>query len=366
MDYQKEIVAELEAAAGRAVNPVRKQVDDLADRVQEIEQKGVSGAFGTKAGGFDLGRHVVESEQFRALKGGMSKSASIEIKTAIINATGASQPLVQADRMAGIVHGAERRLTIRDLLATARTSSNAVEFAKENVYTNSAGPTVSGSPEQYENIIKPESGITFTLTSVPVVTLAHWIPVSRQVMDDSEALRNYIGGRLLYGLRLKEEDQLLNGTGSNHQLTGLLTNATALTQTSPQTTNSIDLIRMAIAQVEAADFVPNAIILNPVDWKNINLRKVGTGDVRYVVGDPLGTDAQRLWGIPVVVTNSIAAGTFLVADLNMACMLWDRWDARVEIGYSGDGFVKNTLSVLAEERLALTIFRSTALVKGTF
>ena len=49
-------------------------------------------------------------------------------------------------------------------------------------------------------------------------TLAHWIPVSRQVLDDAVALQDYINMRLMYGLKLVEENQLLNGNGIGQNL----------------------------------------------------------------------------------------------------------------------------------------------------
>ena len=47
-----------------------------------------------------------------------------------------------------------------------------------------------------------------------VITIAHWIPASRQVLDDAPMLQSYINVRMTYGLKLEEEDELLNGDGS--------------------------------------------------------------------------------------------------------------------------------------------------------
>ena len=54
----------------------------------------------------------------------------------------------------------------------------------------------------------------FTLVSRPIQTIAHWIPASRQVLDDSQLLRSFIDGRMLHFLKVEEEDQLLNGSGA--------------------------------------------------------------------------------------------------------------------------------------------------------
>jgi HK97 family phage major capsid protein len=75
----------------------------------------------------------------------------------------------------------------------------------------------------------------------------------------------------------------------------------------------------------------------------------------------------RIWGKRVVATNSIAAGTFLVGAMSMGAQIWDRMDAAVQISYEdGDNFKKNMATLLAEERLALTVYRPAAFIKGTF
>lgn len=349
-----------------AVEKVSAQVITLTDRCVDLEQKlNYSLQDENESMRNDIGKMVVDSEAFKAYQSGHREKARIELKTAIINATGASQPLVPADRLGGIIYNPERRLRMRDLLPIGRTSSNLVEFAKENVFTNNAGPTVSGSPEAFENVTKPESAITFTLASEAVVTLAHWIPLSKQVLADSPMLQSYINSRLMYGLKLKEDTQILLGTGANGQLSGLYTDRTAYTKTSPLSyTSKIDVLRDAMAQVQASEFEATGIVLNSADWAAIELAK--DDESRYMFSDPQGRAQPRMWGVPVIVSNSLTAGTFLVGAFDMAAQLWDREDAVIEVGLNSDNFTKNMVTVLCEERVCLTIYRAAGLVGGSF
>lgn len=344
---------------------LEKQYNELYDRVQAVEQKGIKSHEESK--GFDLGGAFVKHEQFLAMSEGKQNSARMDVKTAIINATGQNQPLVPSDRLGGIMATPNRMLTIRDVIPASTTSSNLVEFTRESSFTNNAGPTVSGSPEKYENVTKPESALAFSLVSVPVITLAHFIPASKQVMSDSPSLASHINGRLMYGLKLKEETQILSGTGLNHQLNGLVTQATAyVNSSSPNYTNEIDIIRDAIRQAHVAEYQPNFLVLNPTDWFSIEIRKVGSSDDRYVVGDPnAGLMSKNLWGLPVVVTNSISAGTFLIGS-SMGAEIKDREQASVAVSYEeGNNFTKNMVTVLAEERITLCVYRTEAFIAGS-
>ncbi len=355
-DASVEVKAEMEKLS--------KDYDGLYDRIKEIEVKGVS--LNEEANDLDVGTEFIKSDQYQALVEGRQGQARMEMKTAIINAAGQNQPLVPADRSMGIIHEPNRMLRIRDVLAATGTNSNLIEYAKENVFTNNAGATVAGSPEAFENVTKPESGITFTLATEAVQTIAHWIPASKQVIADSAQLQGYISGRLTYGLKLKEETQLLSGTGSNGQLNGLITQATAYTVQSPQLTNEMDIIREAIKQAQLSEYFPTNIVLNPQDWYDIDVRKVGTSDDRYVVGNPREMSAPRLWGLPVILSNSITAGTFLLGAFDMGAEIKDRMQATVEVSReNSDNFVKNMITILAEERIALVVYRPAAFITGS-
>src|SRR5215207_7009584 len=92
-------------------------------------------------------------------------------------------------------------------------------------------------------------------------------------------------------------------------------------------------------------------VMHPSDWTRITLMKASDGT--YLMGPPGSAIEQRLWSIPVVTTTAIAQDTFLLGNFRAAATLYDRWTARVEVGTVNDDFVRNLLTVLAEERVAL-------------
>ena len=291
-----------------------------------------------------------------------SSTGKVDVKSfskALGSGAASAGTLVQPQQNPGILMPGLRRLTIRDLLAQGRTTSNAIEYVRENVFTNSAAPVAEGAQ-------KPESQLTFTKETANVRTIAHWIQASRQIMDDAPMLESYVNGRLLFGLDLVEEGQLLNGDGTGDNLIGLNKVATAYdTGLNATGDTRADQIAHAIFQTSESEFEASGLILNPRDWHAIALLKDAEG--RYIFGGPAAFAAKVMWGLPVVATKAQAQGTFTVGGFDLASQIWDRMDATIEISNQDrDNFVKNMLTILCEERLAVTHYRPTAIIKGTF
>src|SRR5690606_25533454 len=104
-------------------------------------------------------------------------------------------------------------------------------------------------------------------------------------------------------------------------------------------------------------------VLNPIDWAGIELTKDAEG--RYIIGQPQGVASPTMWGLPVVATQAIVSGKFLTGAFKLGAQLFDRWQARVEVATENeDDFVKNLVTILAEERLALAVYRPEAFIYG--
>lgn len=253
----------------------------------------------------------------------------------------------------------QRRMSVRDLIPTIKVTAGSVEYAKQSVRTNNAGMVA-------ETVAKPESEYAWELKDLPMRVIAHWIPASRQVLDDLPQLRGLIDTELMYGLKLKEEEQLLTGSGTGQNLTGLITNATAysapITIASP---TSIDLIGLAILQNALALYPADGIVVNSADWMFMRLMKDAGGN--YILGEPTENTQRVLFGIPVVDTPAMTVDKFLVGNFRSAATLYDRWEARIEVSTEhADFFVKNMVAILCEERLGLAVKNPLALTYGDF
>ena len=284
--------------------------------------------------------------------------------------------LIRPDRDSRVFQDPNRPLRIRDLIPTVPTASNAVEFMRENVFTNNAGPqgTTAGIGAG-EFVAKNESNITYELVTKPVRTIAHWMPASRQVLSDAPMLQNLIDNRLTYGLDLESDAQLLNGDGSGQNLDGILEDSAindagelpSGTAAADIPSAMIDHIRKAIRIEQQNEYYNmTGLVLNPVDWEVLETAKATDGHY-LMVSMPTGRATETVWRVPVIVTNAIAASTFLIGDWNMGAVLYDREDVSVRVSEShADYFVKNGVAILAEERYTLAIPLPKAFCKGAF
>jgi HK97 family phage major capsid protein len=348
-----------------SVDKLLNEQGGLQARLQAAEQKLVSMEDGDRNQPnrvLSLGEHVVNSQGFKDVDWGAQSRLSIGIQAAITSLDDSAGSLIVPQRVPGIIAAPMRRMTIRDLIAPGRTSSNSVEYVRETGFTNNAS-VVSENPTND----KPESDIEFELDQAKVATIAHLVRASKQILDDAAGLASFIDGRLRYGLQLKEELQLLKGSGVGLNINGIYTQATAYANpgVTVQAQTRIDQLRLALLQAELAEYYADGIVLNPIDWAAIELLKSSTNE--YLLSNPFVMSPAGLWSRPVVATQSMTAAEFLVGAFQMGAQLYDREDANVVISTEDkDNFSKNMITIRGEERLALTVYRPEAFVKGEF
>ncbi|UOK70184.1 phage major capsid protein [Ancylobacter polymorphus] len=337
------------------------KMNTLGEQVAQIEQKLAQGDT-RPAAEKSIGEQFIEQEGVKNLAAAPSggRRADMRIKATITSATsnaaGSAGAGVQTTRLPGILELPQRRLTVRDLITPGRMDGSSLEYVKETGFVNNAAPVAEGAA-------KPSSDLKFGLVTTSAKVIAHWMKASRQILDDFSQLRSIIDQRLLYGLAYKEEAQLLNGDGTGQNLHGIVPQASPYSAPfAPDGETAIDTLRLAMLQAALAEYPATGHVLHPIDWAAIELTKDTLG--RYIVGNPQGTLAPTLWNLPVVATQAMAQGDFLTGAFRLGAQVFDRWDARVEVGFENDDFTKNLVTVLGEERLALAVYRPEAFVYG--
>jgi HK97 family phage major capsid protein len=329
----------------------------LADRLLQLEQKS-SQQDDTKTVDETIGALFVKDSGYADFQRKTSRgSFGLEVKNTVTNTIGQTF----SERRPGIVEGAFRVFTIEDLLVSIPTSSNAIDWVRENVFTNAAGETGEG-------LQIPQSSITFAPGTMPVQNIAHFVKITRQLAMDNAALAAYINRRMVYGVNLRVENQIVSGNGVTPNLSGLTlagnftahgyTNA-SLTALGLSPTNRFDLIGKMIGDCASADYPADVVILNTADWWTLRLTKDAQG--RYILGDPGSAVPPVLFGLPVVASNAMLADTVWVGSLSQAATLHNREGVMLDLSDSDENnFQLGLVSVRAMRRLALTVEKPAA------
>ena len=316
-----------------------RELKEQSSRLLVIEQNLASRGGGGSGGGGSMsfgptksvGAMVVESEGFAQLCKGARSSGTIAVKTfrpaeqkTVISGTWSSGPQF----LPVVATPGQRRLFVRDLLPQSTTNSNMIEFANESAMTGGA------DYQTPEASAKPETSFTYTLQTQAITTLAHWLGASRQLLDDSQAFSQYIDGRLMYLLKLKEEQELLFGTNATGHLRGLCPSASVY---SGGGATLIDAVGGAISALAAVDREADSCVVSVSDWWHARQMKA-TGSGIYLLGSPLDGLEPSLWGLKTVPTPSMPSGTFRRSICDRAS-LFDRMSASVLISLEHQDFL---------------------------
>jgi HK97 family phage major capsid protein len=240
---------------------------------------------------------------------------------------------------------------IREISNVGTTTSKFVTYiqqtkqvapgAEETLWVNEAGAKFNGEVK-YEEV------------SEEVKKIAAYIKVSKEMLADLSFVRSEINTELMEAIEQNIDFSLVNGNGGV-DLNGLLSVAPAFSAGTFAGTipgaNISDLIRVAKAQIQAANFQPTHVVLNPEDVAKIELTKTSSGEYTY----PAFWDANMmLAGLTIVSSNNITAGTLVVGDFTKFNIKF-REDMNMSVGYENDDFTRNMVTILCEARLVAYI-----------
>lgn len=347
------------------VAELQKQHDKLSTTVKNGNQISASGKTFETEIKEQLGQY---KDQLKALKENKSASGvSFDMKAAATmlistNYSGGTVGLTNFDNE--FAKAPRRQPFMRELVRVLTTDNMYIAWAEQA----NADPGVAGMVA--EGAAKPQTDFDIVERSAKVEKIAVWIKVSKEALADIKFLQSEINTELRELVELKLDEQILNGNGTSPNLRGILNvaptfAAVATLATAIPDANRFDVIMAAVAQIAAANFTANAVVVNPADFFAMQLVKDGEG--RYLMPPFSTPNGLNVAGLRVVANNGVAVGSFLVGDFtkdNLAI----REEVNIQIGYENDDFTKNLVTILAEMRAVNYIKTNhlNAFVKGTF
>lgn len=240
---------------------------------------------------------------------------------------------------------------IREISNVGTTTSKFVTYIQQ---TQNVTPGAEGTLWVNEAGAKFNGEVKYEEVSEEVKKIAAYIKVSKEMLADLSFVRSEINTELMEAIEQNIDFSLVNGNGGV-DLNGLLSVAPAFSAGTFAGTipgaNISDLIRVAKAQIQAANFQPTHVVLNPEDVAKIELTKTSSGEYTY----PAFWDANMmLAGLTIVSSNNITAGTLVVGDFTKFNIKF-REDMNMSVGYENDDFTRNMVTILCEARLVAYI-----------
>lgn len=287
-----------------------------------------------------IGEQFTASDEFKAYQGGGS-SRKVEFggflveRRAAIDTTMLSIPAHQWSGPAGPTYSAP----LLNVIGREVVSSGNVE------YMTWSDP--SAAAEVAEGALKPEATFAPTEANVPLKTYAHWKAITRQALEDMPRIQSIVDGKLRRGLAIALQ-------------TAAAAALNAATTFTPVATDDLYKgIRLAVGEVQSSGYAPNAVLLNPADFADLDINSAADAN-----NGPTGFTSY--WGVTPVPVPDVAAGTAYVGDFKEAITWFDRNKAAVYLTDShADYFIRNLLVVLAETRAAFAVTDGPAAAKVT-
>ncbi|MEK9897108.1 MAG: phage major capsid protein, partial [Burkholderiaceae bacterium] len=246
------------------------------------------------------------------------------------------------------------------------------KYLEETTFTNNAAEAAEGAAFG-------ESALAFTERTENIRKFGVSIPVTEELLADVASVNGYLDSRLRTMLQLRLDSELLNGNGTAPNITGVLNKSGINTfdfSSYAGNLGRIGQLYQAITEIRKDAFLePDAIIMHPSDWNDVvtavSTDFAGTSSAGYTEKSPLFVGAgmfgngvtPSIWGVRVVPSTAIAAGTVLVGVFGggLASHIVSREGMEVAMSDSHDAnFTKDIMVMKAKVRVGLPIYRATA------
>lgn len=246
--------------------------------------------------------------------------------------------------------------TVLDLIGESPVNTSTVEWYEETTVTNAAAETAEGNA-------KAEGALAWTLRNTAIRTIAVWIPVTRQALQDNDFLEGQIRNRLAFMVQRREEQQVLTGDATGVNLRGILQTSGIQTQ-AKGADNVVTAIMKAMGKVRGSGgsgFIdPDAIVMHPNDYVDMITLQSSTGD--FILQAVLQNAPEgRIWGLPVRQTTAITENTALVGAFAQGAEVFRIGGMSIEASSEHSTyFTENKVAILAETRIGLAVQIPTA------
>jgi HK97 family phage major capsid protein len=239
-------------------------------------------------------------------------------------------------------------------------------------FLQGSGPTPEAKPvKPLEQ--KPVGVLQITRASQPISVVAVVSePLDKHVLEDALEIERFVGNTLALSCWRALDAECVDGDVATGGFPGILNTPGVLDVAWPGTGgNAADQVAVAIGVLGSDGYAADTVAMNPADWTTVRTSKAETAGV-YLAAGITESDPMRLWGVPVVASSAVPAGTAIVGAFGVGGVLYRRTDARLswaeagpatELAAGADLFSRDAIRARVELRATLAVVEPGAFAK---
>lgn len=250
---------------------------------------------------------------------------------------------------------------IRQYMTVGSTNSPLVRYLQMTRGEGGFGMVAEGGT-------KPQMDYDLSLVDAPARKIAGHIRISDEMLDDIPFIATLLATQGMEDLKLKEDEQVLYGSGTGNNLKGIFQFAQAFAPGTFRVTapNLWDILVAIRLQIRKSKYRATAAFVSPTVYAILRVAK--DADNRYLFPqlqtNPNGSFSVD--GVTVVENVALADGDIIMGNFRTGAILLDRMQATIKTSTEDrDNFIANMVTIVIEERVALAVPEPLSFVKTT-
>lgn len=345
--HKEAIENEVKSVYEAEISELKEQLKATQDHANKLDVKLQKKSTGSEAKSFNgVFAEEVKSnfDSIKQVRKGQGFKMEIKDMTLGGNLTG-DQPRDYQSRVASIPM---QKVNFADLVGLIPIEGGTYTIPRETAPTGSAATQTEGAAK---------AAIDYNITMVDVNTdfIAGLAVYSKKMANNLPFLTSWVPTALQRDYYKAENSAFYT------ELSGLAT-ASTLTEG-----NIVERIFSEMATLEALDYTPNGVVVNPADYNKILVTRPGTDNPYSLPGAvTFQNGVLAINGLPVYKASWIPADRYIIGDWSFADKVVTEGLGVEFSSEDSDNFRKNNITARAEAQVALAVQRPDAFIFGDF
>ena len=264
------------------------------------------------------------------------------------------------------------QMTLAKYIMSRSGNGGAYRFSHNDGVTDNSGSKAKGAAFG-------QTTLEVSDQHVPYTTVGHILTVPKEELNDTVQLESYFREDMSGYLTDTINGQILTGAGGASAIRGITHWSAAKDQAAFEATygsladsygtgaNQIDVINATVAALKGDNFMGQKYcFVNPDLIAQIQGLKATDGHYQLSSAvDPTGKVRSFIGGVELIENAAVSSGAFYLYD--ESSLKWiTREGMKAEMGYTGDDWQRNNVSLKVYGRFALVSGKPNGIVNGTF